>query len=64
VTDRTVSVSPASGAVESLARTSIPVGPASSGIVAVSTTAVGGLLSATRTATEAVAVPPFPSEIV
>ena len=42
----------------------IVVGPASSGIVAVSTTAVGGLLAATRTSTDAAADPPFPSEIV
>jgi hypothetical protein len=62
VTAVMVSVSPASGALLSLARTLIEVGPESSTTVALSGFAVGlSFTGVTVTVTVAVAVPPLPS---
>ena len=65
VTAVMVSVSPLSGAVESLASTSITIVPLSSATVTGSSFAVGGSLSGvTMTVTVAVSSPPAASEIV
>ena len=64
-TAETVIVSPVSGANVSLASTSMELFVLSSSTVAVSSSAVGSLLtSATVTVTVAVALPPLPSLIV
>jgi hypothetical protein len=59
-----VNVSPVSGAVVSLVKTSIACGPPFWTSMASSSPATGGLLNRTFTDTVAVSCPPFPSDTV